>query len=333
MQETRVAHDTNTTLDSFKSDSVFGRVYSLPHGIEVICGSDDDHGISEVTSQATPHYQVSRGAHTIVLWNELTMINPLGDSKSFRKEKKRLNKHIASAFDATENGLFSIEFRQHEVKTDMANHCQITSYLPNFCKPIVFQPFAFFKAGARSGGAYFTFSSTLPLANQKAKNIKKIITGMCLRPNFVMITEKGGHADLVDMVYLNVPRFREKKIADFKKIDGVHPYETANLEMLKNLMPFFTTISQTTSPSLYFHLPLAEYLIHGISIFLAGNMTLETLDVYANLLISYASVLQQKLLEKLEDVVIHFSSPLEVLIQNIILSGGSKRSSFSKISV
>jgi hypothetical protein len=40
-----------------------------------------------------------------------------------------------------------------------------------------------------------------------------------------MITEKGEYADLVDMVYLNVPHFQEKKVVDFKKIDGIHPYK------------------------------------------------------------------------------------------------------------
>ena len=145
-----------------------------------------------------------------------------------------------------------------------------------------------------------------------------------------MITEKGEYADLVDMVYLNVPQFGEKKIVDFLEIAGVHPYETANVEMLKNLLPFFTTISNAKSPSLYFHLPLPEYLIHGVSIFLAGNMTLESLDVYANLLINYASVLQQKLLANLENVKIHFSSPLEILIQDIIVSEGCFTNRFFK---
>ena len=208
------------------------------------------------------------------------------------------------------------------------NPYQINSYIPNFCKPIVFQPFVFFKDGARTGGAYFTVSSTLPLESGKTINLKchavqKVITGLCLRPNFLMITENGDYADLFDLVYLNVPHIQEKKTVDFRKIDGIHPYETANLEMLQNLLPFFTAISQTGSPSLFFHLPLAEYLIHGISIFLAGNMTLEALDVYAHLIINYASALHRKLLACLENMIIQFSSPLDVLIQSIVFPEGS----------
>ncbi len=325
-------------LDAFKNDSVSGHIYSLPQGIEVICESEKQHGILEVRSKATTHYQVSRGGHKIVLWNDSTMLNPLESNKKFRKEKKRLEKHIASVFEATVEGLFSIDFMACEVKTTIENQCQVSSYLPNFCKPIVFQPFAFFKDGERSGGAYFTLSSTRPLESEQKVHskclrlaIQKIITGLCLRPNVIMITEKGEHADLVDMVYLNVPNFQEKKIVDIRKIDGIHPYETANVEMLQNLLPFFTAISQTRSPSLFFHLPLAEYLIHGISIFLAGNMTLEALDVYANLLVNYASVLQQKLSAHLENVIIHFSSPLQILIQNI--EGSFTRQFFQNIGI
>ena len=317
-------------LDSFKKESVSGHIlYSLPQGIEVICENEKEHGILEVRSKSSAHYRVSRGGHTIILWNNPPISNPLESDKKFRKEKNRLEKHIASVFEATGNGSFSIDNSQCEVKTNTTNPCQISSYIPNFCKPIVFQPFVFFKDGARSGGAYFTVSSTLPLKSEKTINLKchvplqKIITGLCLRPNFLMITEKGEYADLVDMVYLNVPHFQEKKVVDFKKIDGIHPYETANLEMLQNLLPFLTAISQTRSPSLFFHLPLAEYLIHGISIFLAGNITLEALDVYADLLVNYESALQRKLLVCLENVIIQFSSPLDVLIQSIVFTEGS----------
>ena len=318
----------NMMLDSFKKDSVSGHIYSLPQGIEVICDNKKEHGILEVRSKATAHYRVSRGGHTIVLWNNPPITNPLESDKKFRKEKKRLEKHIASVFEGTGRGLFSIDFSQCEVKTNTINQCQISSYIPNCFKPIVFQPFAFFIDGVRSGGAYFTMSSTLPLESGKTINLKchavqKVITGLCLRPNFLMITEKGDYADLVDMIHLNVPQFQEKNIVDFRKIDGIHPYETANVEMLQNLLPFFTAISQTGSPSLFFHLPLAEYLIHGISIFLAGNMTLEALDVYANLLVNYASGLQRKLLACLENVIIQFSSPLEALVQSISLPEGS----------
>lgn len=318
-------NDANMILDSFKNASVSGHIYSLPQGIEVICGNEGEHGILEIKSKEPAYYQVSRGSHKIVLWNNLTMTNPLEGTKTFRKEKRRLEKHIAGFFETTGNGLFCVDFSQYKVKTSIMNQCQISSYPPNFCRPIVFQPFTFFKDGERSGGAYFTLSSTFPLDTERRHHmqhraIKKIITGLCLRPNFLMVTEKGEYADLVDMVYLNVPHFEEKKIVDFREIDGIHPYETANVEMLQNLLPFFAAISQTRSPSLFFHFPLAEYLIHGISIFLEGNMTLKALDVYANLLVNYASTLKQKLLANLENVKIHFSSPLEVLIQNTVLS-------------
>ena len=144
----------------------------------MLCDNNEDHGISEVKSTAEAvHYQVSRGNSTIVLWDDQTMANPFGDSKSFQKEKRRLDKQIASFFDAKDNGLFSIGFGQCEVKTSVANKCQISIHLPNFCKPIVFQPFAFFKDGARSGGAYFTLSSTLPPVNQNDNRIKKLLQG------------------------------------------------------------------------------------------------------------------------------------------------------------
>ena len=312
-------NDSNVMLDSFKraSASASGYIYSLPQGIEVFCGIGEEHGILEIRSTTT-HYQVCRGDQKISLWVSPTVLNPQESSKKFRKQKKRLEKLISRLFKATENGLFSIEFNQCEVKTNMTNQCQVSSYIPNFCKPIVFQPFAFFKDGARLGGAYFTMSSTRSLEDEKTIHVQKIITGFCLRPNFLMITEKGQHADLVDMVYLNVPQYEQKKIVDFCEIDGIHPYETANVEMLKNLLPFFTSISQTGSPILFFHFPLEEYLIHGISIFLAGNMTLKALDVYANLLVNYASVLKQRLLSVLEDIRIQFSSPLQILIQNTV---------------
>jgi hypothetical protein len=141
-------------LDSFRKDSVSGHIlYSLPQGIEVICENEKEHGILEVRSKASAHYRVSRGGHTIVLWNNPPITNPLESDKKFRKEKNRLEKHIASVFEATGNGSFSIDNSQCEVKTNTTNPCQVSSYIPNFCKPIVFQPFVFFKDGARSGGA------------------------------------------------------------------------------------------------------------------------------------------------------------------------------------
>ena len=310
-------NDSNVTLDSFKRDSAFGYIYSLPQGIEVFCRIGEKHGILEIRTTAA-QYRVSRGDHNFFLWTSPNAINPQESSKKFRKEKKRLEKQISSLFNAAENGLFSINFNQCEVKTNMTNQCQVSIYIPNFSNPIVFQPFTFFKDGARLGGAYFTMSSTRPLKVEKKIHVQKIITGLCLRPNLLMITEKGQHADLFDMVYLNVPQYEEKKIVDFREIDGIHPYETANVEMLKNLLPFFTSISQAGLTTLFFHLPLEEYLIHGISIFLAGNMTLKALDVYANLLVNYTSVLKQKLLSVLEDIRIQFSSPLQILIQNTV---------------
>ena len=46
-------------------------------------------------------------------------------------------------------------------------------------------------------------------------------------------------------------------------------------------------------------------------------MTIHTLDVYANLMVAYTSRLQQNLLEKLENVEIHFSSPLDTLMLSL----------------
>ena len=322
-------------LDPSRNDSGTGDIYSLLQGIEVFCRSGDEHGILEITSttQKTPHYQVTRGHDRLDLW---TPTNPLESKKKFRKEKKKLKEHISNIFDATENGLFSIGFNQYEVKTNMTNRCQVSNSPPKNFTPIVFQPFAFFKDGAVSGGAYFTISSicSQDITTLAPDGVQKIITGICLRPNFIMVTEKGENADLVDMIYLNVPDFEEKKIVDFRQIDGIHPYETANLEMLQNLLPFFNSISRTGSPALFFHLPLAEYLIRGIGIFLAANITLEALDIYANLLMKYASELQQKLSSHLENVEFHFSSPLQILIQDTVPPEGSfTRQFFQNIGV
>ena len=187
----------------------------------MICDNEKEHGILEVRAKATAHYRVSRGGHTIVLWNNHPLTNPIATDKKFRREKNRLEKHIASVFEPTGNGLFSIDNSQCQVKTNTVNPYQINSYIPNFCKPIVFQPFVFFKDGARTGGAYFTVSSTLPLESGKTINLKchavqKVITGLCLRPNFLMITENGDYADLFDLVYLNVAHIQEKKTVDFR---------------------------------------------------------------------------------------------------------------------
>ena len=327
-------HDAEIKSKSLNNFSTFGHVYSLPQGIEVICSRHGDHGVVEVKSNSQVYYQVVRGSHKVVLWNDLTMTNPLEDNKMFKKEKRRLKKCINCLFGKAGDGVLGIGFGRYEVRTRGTNECQISCYLPNFCKPVVFQPFSFLKDGERSGGAYFTVSSTLSVEKEvinhqsKKQAVNKIITGMCLSPNLLMIDENRDYVDLVDKVYLNVPSFKETKIVDFMKVDGPHPYEMANLEMLRNLFPFFTAISQSSSPSLYFHLPLPEYLLHGISLFLEGNMTVQALDRYADLLSGYVSTLRKNLSQKLENARIHFSSPLETLTENAVRSSGSFASHF-----
>lgn len=69
-----------------------------------------------------------------------------------------------------------------------------------------------------------------------------------------MLNKDGEYADMVDKIYVSAPSVKEIKIVDFKRVVKIHPYETANVKLLRNLFSFFAAIARCSSPSLMFNL-------------------------------------------------------------------------------
>ena len=262
-------------------ERVESRVHSFVQGIEIISFEDSLCCDGHIATSPSDH-QISIGEKKLMLWDFSNDTNPLATRKSFRKEKRALMTEICRCFKKLDSTIYHLKHGEYEVETCTASHRQISFISPARRRSIVFQPFVFKKNKNKVGGLYLNISHTSRILEQneclvQQNKTKKILTGMCLRPNVHALDANN------NKIEMNFTRSISTQIIGFDTMSGFHLYETSFLEILHNLSPLFVTISQSSKPQLFFHLPLPEYLLYGVSLFLNGEITADVLDLYASL--------------------------------------------------
>ncbi|EDV25684.1 uncharacterized protein TRIADDRAFT_56046 [Trichoplax adhaerens] len=148
-----------------------------------------------------------------------------------------------------------------------------------------YHPIAFLRDNKLIGGLYANFDRYVhPSLSEKVisideKPIRSIITAVCLYGYNLKGIDNCENQYPITSATHNLQQ--DQTIERIKlECDEWHPYEKLIHQTLENMVPFFYVIGKGTMPTLYFHLPIAEYIIVGLQLFLTNYMTRKAFDDY-----------------------------------------------------
>ena len=259
--------------------------------------NDDEQGIVGWNRCMAYHSLNSTPTNVYRFYRRLPTFSFTAKSELQRKKNYRHHVNILRR-------LFAVNKNENTIKYNVGQYSLQTCIDNNQCCLItqarqedIYHPVAFLQDNKLIGGlqinvslymAKDTNTEIIPIDRQP---ITSIVTSMCMYGSNVKLVDNSGHEHLMTVTPNALTK--DQIIVDIIEKHQLHPYEKLDYKTFENLIPLFYILGNGIIPTIYFHLPTAEYIIHALDLLLSGNMTITAFHQNIDYIIRHTRIYYQ----------------------------------------